>query len=245
MTMNPTDSPTPDSDDPANPSAKDANPIIPSQPPSEEEVAADPMGELVAYLDGEVDAKTRQEVEATLQRDATARDEASKLKRTWDLLDYLPKTEASPDFTQRTISKLLPVPTAEKPPRGPDRPSTGSLPTPAMTPMPGPTAPLTPSAALATAPPATSSPAMPPQSGGTGWIRSVAMLLLVGVSSYFISSWVRTPSGNSDSGITAPNPDWLPLPDLRIIENLPRYWGVEDLEFAKALEQSELFAEDE
>src|SRR4051794_11131681 len=62
--------------------------------------------ELVAYLDGELDEQTARSVEALLGRDARARAEAEALRRTWNLLDYLPRPEPSGDFTNRTMERL-------------------------------------------------------------------------------------------------------------------------------------------
>jgi anti-sigma factor RsiW len=69
--------------------------------------------ELVAYLDGEVDQKTAMTIEAKLGRDPRVRSEADQLKRTWELLDYLPRPAPSPDFTHRTLERL----TVNYPPR--------------------------------------------------------------------------------------------------------------------------------
>lgn len=74
-----------------------AEPERPADPPAED---------LVAYLDGELDEQSTQAVESRLTQDAALRDEANALKRTWDLLDYLPKHEPSPTFTTRTLDKL-------------------------------------------------------------------------------------------------------------------------------------------
>ena len=73
-------------------------------PLSEEE-----RDDLIAFLDGEVtelgEDKARA-IETRLNLDPTVRAEADSLKRTWDLLDYLPRPEASPSFTNRTLDKL-------------------------------------------------------------------------------------------------------------------------------------------
>jgi anti-sigma factor RsiW len=70
------------------------------QPPlSDEDRAA-----LVAYLDGELDEDAAREVEARISQDPTVRAEVESMKRTWELLDYLPRAEPSPTFTQRTVS---------------------------------------------------------------------------------------------------------------------------------------------
>src|SRR6266487_4267792 len=65
--------------------------------------------DLVAYLDGEVDELGEDKahvIETRINLDPIVRAEAETLKRTWDLLDYLPKPEASPTFTNRTLDKL-------------------------------------------------------------------------------------------------------------------------------------------
>jgi anti-sigma factor RsiW len=69
----------------------------------------DERAELVAYLDGEAAGDARRAVEAKLSLDENWRAEAESLKRTWDLLDFLPRPEPTPDFTQRTTSKLNPI----------------------------------------------------------------------------------------------------------------------------------------
>src|SRR4051812_44074187 len=65
--------------------------------------------DLVAYLDGERDEPAARAVEAKLNVDAAAREDADTLRRTWDLLDYLPRAEPSPSFTHRTMERLEPV----------------------------------------------------------------------------------------------------------------------------------------
>src|SRR5689334_1695542 len=74
-------------------------------PPLTEQEKAD----LVAYLDGELTGAAARAVEAKLALNPAARAEAESLKRTWDLLDYLPRPEPSPSFTERTLSRLAPV----------------------------------------------------------------------------------------------------------------------------------------
>ncbi len=69
---------------------------------------------LVAYLDGELDEAAAQALEARLSNDPHARAEAEGLRRTWELLDYLPRAEASTSFTHRTLEKLA-VQTAPRP----------------------------------------------------------------------------------------------------------------------------------
>ena len=65
--------------------------------------------DLVAYLDGELKGEAARSLEAKLSLDPAARAEAESLKRTWGLLDYLPKPEPSPNFTHRTLEKMAPI----------------------------------------------------------------------------------------------------------------------------------------
>jgi anti-sigma factor RsiW len=73
---------------------------------------ADPMhdeerrAELVAYLDGELDEQTARGVEQRAQNDRALRIELEELKKTWELLDFLPQPDPSPNFTGRTLDKL-------------------------------------------------------------------------------------------------------------------------------------------
>ncbi len=66
----------------------------------------DDKADLTAYLDGELDEETSQAFEARLSRDPKLRAEADALKRTWEMLDYLPKPEPSNNFTNRTLERL-------------------------------------------------------------------------------------------------------------------------------------------
>jgi anti-sigma factor RsiW len=68
---------------------------------------------LVAYLDGELDDKTARTLETKIGRDSQLRAEADTLRRTWELLDFLPQPEASAALSSRTIesvSTLRPTP---------------------------------------------------------------------------------------------------------------------------------------
>jgi hypothetical protein len=61
---------------------------------------------LVAYLDGELDARSARAVEARLKSDEEARTEVSSLRKTWQLLDHLPRSAPSKAFTSQTLQKL-------------------------------------------------------------------------------------------------------------------------------------------
>jgi hypothetical protein len=74
------------------------------------------QADLVAYLDGELAGDAARKMETRLSHDPTVRAEADALKRTWDMLDFLPKPEPSPSFTHRTLERVGPVlPTASQP----------------------------------------------------------------------------------------------------------------------------------
>ena len=66
----------------------------------------DDRADLVAYLDGELDPDAQRRVEARLNTDPNARSEADTLRRAWDMLDHLPGTEPSLDFTERTLDRI-------------------------------------------------------------------------------------------------------------------------------------------
>jgi len=70
------------------------------------------QAELVAYLDGELTGDAARAVETRMTLDPDVRAEAEALKRAWELLDFLPSPEPSPNFTHRTIAKLTPVQTS-------------------------------------------------------------------------------------------------------------------------------------
>ena len=65
--------------------------------------------DLVAYLDGELDEAASRTIEAKLNLDPQARAEEVALRKTWELLDYLPRAEPSPSFTHRTLERLTGV----------------------------------------------------------------------------------------------------------------------------------------
>ncbi len=65
--------------------------------------------DLAAYLDGELDPTDAEKVEADLATDPAARKKASELKKSFALLDYLPTSEPSPNFTNRTVTALQPA----------------------------------------------------------------------------------------------------------------------------------------
>src|SRR5262245_18037136 len=61
---------------------------------------------LIANLDGELDEETSRKVETRISQDPGVRAELESLRRTWELLDYLPRSEPSPNFTNRTLDRI-------------------------------------------------------------------------------------------------------------------------------------------
>jgi anti-sigma factor RsiW len=76
---------------------------------------------LIAFLDGELDDQAARHWEARLSRDPQAQAEAEALRRTWQMLDYLPQPEASQTFSSRTlerVSVMRPAPASPRVPSG-------------------------------------------------------------------------------------------------------------------------------
>jgi hypothetical protein len=65
--------------------------------------------DLVAYLDGELSEDAVRALERKLNLHPGARAEADTLRRTWELLDFLPRPQPSSSFTHRTLERLSPV----------------------------------------------------------------------------------------------------------------------------------------
>ena len=64
------------------------------------------LEKLVAYLDGEVTEQEAIEVEQSLATNEETRAHIDSLERTWDLLDKLPISKASSEFTDKTLSTI-------------------------------------------------------------------------------------------------------------------------------------------
>ncbi len=74
--------------------------------PSPDDFPDSEEAELIAFMDGELEPAEMQRVESLLASDPRLRAKAMALKKTFDLLDYLPKPEPSVDFATRTLDKL-------------------------------------------------------------------------------------------------------------------------------------------
>ena len=62
--------------------------------------------ELVAYLDGELDAEAGRRLEQRLADDATARSALRGLQVSWDALDELDQADVGQDFTRTTLEMV-------------------------------------------------------------------------------------------------------------------------------------------
>lgn len=61
---------------------------------------------LSAYLDHELNDAETEQITAALSRRAEVRKETDSLRKTWDMLDYLPRPQAPQSFTEQTLTRL-------------------------------------------------------------------------------------------------------------------------------------------
>lgn len=189
------------------------------RPEDDDTPPADPFeAELVAYLDGELDPAAARRVEARLATDPAAREKAAALKKTYDLLDYLPRPEPSPDFTTKTLDRLPAVKAAA----APADPPSSSVPVVIQTgPLPLPAA-----------------ERQPARRG----LWAAGLLVAVGAcaaAGYFASATLRPAQPQA----AAAAPEELPISDRGVVENLPLYAAADDLDFVRALAESEYFGD--
>lgn len=64
------------------------------------------------YLDGELTEEEARDFEAKLASNPEERANFQAMKKTWEMLDYLPKPEITSSFTLKTMEKLTQVTTA-------------------------------------------------------------------------------------------------------------------------------------
>ncbi|MCA9040588.1 MAG: hypothetical protein KDA65_09605 [Planctomycetaceae bacterium] len=69
-------------------------------------VSSDLRSNLVAYLDGELDEESSRQVEMLLAQSEVARHDVEMLSRSFDLLDMLPRENASENFKQETMASV-------------------------------------------------------------------------------------------------------------------------------------------
>lgn len=82
----------------------------PERIPNSDATAAPSDDDLVAYLDGELDDAAARKIEEKVTADAATRTKIQSLRKTYDLLDYLPKSEPSADFATKTITQIQKLP---------------------------------------------------------------------------------------------------------------------------------------
>jgi anti-sigma factor RsiW len=74
--------------------------------PDQQRLTSAERSNLVAYLDGELNEAEARAIATKLTKSATARRELELLEKTWELLDHLPRPQASDDFTGRTLTEI-------------------------------------------------------------------------------------------------------------------------------------------
>ncbi len=74
--------------------------------PEQLRLSPDERADLVAYLDGELPEAHTRVISTKLTHSATARREVEILKKTWELLDFLARPKAPPEFSERTVSHI-------------------------------------------------------------------------------------------------------------------------------------------
>ncbi|HEX8202944.1 MAG TPA: hypothetical protein VF590_20885 [Isosphaeraceae bacterium] len=73
--------------------------------PEQQRLSAAERENLVAYLDGELNEAETHAIEAKLTASISARREVEALEQTWELLDFLPRPQASAEMSTRTLSR--------------------------------------------------------------------------------------------------------------------------------------------
>jgi len=197
--------------------SKETDDFDPADHPAEEDDAPDELtGDLVAYLDGELDRQGTEAVSARISLDATVRAEATAFKKTWDLLDHLPRPEPSASFTERTLSRIEPL-----------RQSSGGVSMPA--------------GRTSTSAPVIAGPARRSASArlryAAGWL---ILLGLTGVAGYFIRGLIV----DQLELMALREKDGQILAEQRLLQNLPAYRHIDDLSFLKSLDDPDLFGDE-
>lgn len=73
--------------------------------PEHQRLSPDERSNLVAYLDGELPEPQALVISNKLTQSVTARREADLLQKAWEMLDHLPRPQASDNFTARTLAE--------------------------------------------------------------------------------------------------------------------------------------------
>jgi hypothetical protein len=73
---------------------------------TEQRLSPEERANLVAYLDGELTENESRAIATKLSLSPVARREVDSLKKTWELLEQLPRPKASPDLSDRTLTSI-------------------------------------------------------------------------------------------------------------------------------------------
>jgi hypothetical protein len=76
------------------------------QPAPQPRLTEDERSNLVAFLDGEIGEEDAQKLEEKVARSVSVRKEVQALEKTWNMLDWLPRLEAAPDFASQTLTRI-------------------------------------------------------------------------------------------------------------------------------------------
>ncbi len=171
--------------------------------------------ELIAYLDGELDPTAAAAVEAELARNPQLRERAEAYKKSFDLLDYLPKPEADPSFTTRTLTRLQPALESATLPQGPS----GSQP-------------VVVSNSTVTIPVPSPRRSHWHKLEVAFWLMGLVIALVLGYGTHSAARPYFWPQPKDPEPTAA---------EIAMIENLPLYIGVDDLDFVIKLDRSNYF----
>jgi anti-sigma factor RsiW len=182
----------------------------------------DLTAELVAYLDGEQDQQASERTGGKISLDPTIRAEVDALKKTWDLLDYLPRPEPSASFTERTMSRIEPLDQSART---------------AVSPAPAATATERVRASSGTAPIAAPSSSKRKLAAAAGWLLACGAAVAAGyfIRGFIVERWQDMDPQEKDARI---------LSQADLLQNLRYYRHVDDLKFLTDLDDPELFGED-
>jgi anti-sigma factor RsiW len=153
--------------------------------------------DLIAHLDGELTGRAADDLEDLLARDPELRRRADALKRSYDLLDYLPRPVPSPTFASRTMTHLQAAASGSR-----SQPSVPAGPVPQPSPV----------RRLA------------------GWLVASVVAVVFGYSAHLLVKPHLDRNAAKGTG-----------EQVRLLERLPLYLGVDDFAFVRSLDKADLF----
>jgi hypothetical protein len=190
----------------------------PQEEPADDTFADNPADlELIAYLDGELTEPQARQLEARLSQSSAERTKLDSYKKTWDLLDNLPKIAPSRNFTEKTIERLEPLAlTTLVQPAGRALSATvAAISTSTLTPQ-----------------------VLPSRRRFSGWVWAATLLAGLSLGYFSRQFWddYKTARIEKDRDAEA-------FADTRLLKNLHLYKYVDDLEFIQDLDKPELFGD--